>query len=90
LSVRSLFATLSRDGALWQSLSFSADAAAMSTFFEGGLFAFTQICGARRRAKRAGITCNVDMDMDDQYLTDACGAASPGALEQVEFERVAA
>jgi predicted metal-dependent enzyme (double-stranded beta helix superfamily) len=35
---------------LWQSLSFSADAAAMSTFFEGGLFAFTQIGGARRCA----------------------------------------
>jgi hypothetical protein len=45
-----LFAALSRDGALWQSLSFSADAEAMSTFIEGGLFAFTQICEARHRA----------------------------------------
>jgi hypothetical protein len=76
LSVHLLFAALSRDGALWQSLSVSADAAAMSTFVEGGLYAVTQICGARRRAFHAVITCNDDMDMDDQYVTGACSAAS--------------
>jgi hypothetical protein len=42
LSVHLLFAALSRDGALWQRFGFSADGARMSTFTEGGLFAFAQ------------------------------------------------
>jgi hypothetical protein len=50
LSVGLLFPALSRDGALWQSLAFSADGARMSTFVEGGLSVFPALAPGKGRA----------------------------------------